>query len=85
MKATFLLAALCAGPVAVIAQTIVRVGECSDLPSTITTDTTYLFTEQEVIGYRKYGRIVNKSTTTTVLLYIGSLDVLVRSLVDVPR
>lgn len=49
MKAAFLLAALCAGPLGVIAQTTLQIAECDDLPSSITTDTTLQFTAQEVI------------------------------------
>ena len=50
MKAPFLLAALCAGPLGAIAQTTLQIAECDDLPSSITTDTTLQFTAQEVIG-----------------------------------
>ena len=48
MKAPILLAALYAGPLAVIAQTTLQIAECDDLPSSITTDTTLEFTAQEV-------------------------------------
>ena len=51
MKAPSFLAALCAGPVGVIAQTALQIADCDDLPSSIATDTTLRFTAQEVTDY----------------------------------
>lgn len=49
MKAPFLLVALGAGTLVVTAQTTsLLIGECDDLPSSITNDTTLEFTAQEV-------------------------------------